>query len=115
MLNPAVQRKVLEVAEIVDDTLASHKAALSDAVEFFMTLEDDDQTCAYYLVDHRLRVEFWLENVDTDDLDLPPSASEEHLRMCLCSSSRRLRMLISLHRSGFGGALLEPRGIFLLS
>lgn len=79
MLDSTIQAEVLEAIEVVDEKVADHKAALSDTVEVYINL-DGDNTCGYYLIDHSLRVQFWLDEVDTDELYLPPSASEEHFR-----------------------------------
>jgi hypothetical protein len=69
----------MEVIDVFETKLTRFKSAMSDSVEIFLELEDKE-TCLYYLVDHALRVQFWLEDVYTGDLGMRPSASDEHAR-----------------------------------
>lgn len=44
---------------------------------------DDDNDCLYYIVDKRNRTLLWLNDFNTDELDLPDVVSPSHLRMAL--------------------------------
>lgn len=61
----------------VEGQLGETKLTISDQVELFLKLEDED--CAYYFVDHANRAQFWMESLDSDSLDLPPIVSQTHL------------------------------------
>jgi hypothetical protein len=65
----------------IEELVARKNIELSDSVELFLQIDDDD--CAYYFVDHVARTEFWLDALNTDDLNLPPVASPSHLRLAL--------------------------------
>ncbi|KAI0703717.1 hypothetical protein BC835DRAFT_1410454 [Cytidiella melzeri] len=77
-----ILQQILQVVDVVEEKLAAFKSTNSETTEIFLELEDDE-TCSYYLIDHTLRVQFWLEEVSTDDLGMRASASAEHLRLDL--------------------------------
>ncbi|THU95142.1 hypothetical protein K435DRAFT_859854 [Dendrothele bispora CBS 962.96] len=52
-------------------------------------LQDDD--CLYYFVNHTVRTQFWLEEVQTDELGIPDYDSPSHLR------SNAISLLLSVH------------------
>lgn len=47
--------------------------------ELFLELDEETQSCKYYFVDHAMRGLFWLDGGRTDELDLPPVSSDDHL------------------------------------
>ncbi|KAJ7211366.1 hypothetical protein GGX14DRAFT_624528, partial [Mycena pura] len=73
--------KVLHWVKKIEDIAAERNFPLSGQVELFIKLEDED--CAYYIVDHATRAQSWMEDVDTDDLGLPPVVSVSQLNI-LC-------------------------------
>ncbi|KAF7355801.1 hypothetical protein MVEN_00908200 [Mycena venus] len=73
--------KVTRWIERIDDLIASKNFPVSDQLELFIKMEDED--CAYYFVDHATQAEAWLEDIDTDDLGLPPVVSLSQLNI-LC-------------------------------
>lgn len=52
---------------------------LPSRCELFLELGDDPASCNYYLVNHAEKVLFWIDDVCTDLLDIPPAASPLHL------------------------------------
>jgi hypothetical protein len=62
----------------IEELVAQRNIVLSDNVELFLQIDDDD--CAYYFIDHVTRTEFWLDALNTDDLNIPPVVSPSHLR-----------------------------------
>lgn len=70
--------KVSGWSRIIENLVVQKHIVLSDNVELFLQIEDDD--CAYYFVDHATRTEFWLEELNTDDLNIPAVVSPSHLR-----------------------------------
>ncbi|KAI0090341.1 hypothetical protein BDY19DRAFT_992544, partial [Irpex rosettiformis] len=75
-----VLQQIVEVLEIVETKLSEFESAVSETTELFLEL-DDEYECSYYLVDHNLQVQFWLEEVQTDELGARNCASDDHLRL----------------------------------
>lgn len=69
--------KVNYWSQSIGDILAQKSAMVSDDLELFIQIEEDD--CAYYFVDHSTRTEFWLEAFSTEDLNMFPVVSPSHL------------------------------------
>ncbi|KAF7325836.1 hypothetical protein MKEN_00434300 [Mycena kentingensis (nom. inval.)] len=63
----------------IEDRASAADFALSDSLELFVKLEEDD--CAYYFVDHATRAQFWMDDVDTEELGLPDVVSISHLNL----------------------------------
>ena len=76
--HPDIMAKVGDWSRVIEDLIAQKHIVLSDNVELFLQIEDND--CAYYFVDHATRIEFWLEELNTDDLNIPAVVSPSHLR-----------------------------------
>ena len=64
---------------MIEDLLFERNIVISDDVELFLQLSDDIDSCAYYLIDHSARTEFWIETLPTDVLGLSPVVSNSHL------------------------------------
>ncbi|KAJ4490175.1 hypothetical protein J3R30DRAFT_3360969 [Lentinula aciculospora] len=73
--------KVLLWVKIIEDLLEEKNIPLSDSVELYILLEDAG--CAYYLVDHASRSQFWLEAIPSEDLGIPNVDSPSHLSLYL--------------------------------
>lgn len=91
MTDAEVQAKMAQYIHTVVLALAANHTLLSDHIEAFFqfSLNHDfaDDDLRYYFVDHRFRVVFWIDSVDTRALGLPPESSELHLRwsrQCVC-------------------------------
>ncbi|KAF8143682.1 hypothetical protein K438DRAFT_1783529 [Mycena galopus ATCC 62051] len=65
----------------IEGLLSAAEIKVSGDIELFLELEGQD--CAYYLVDHANCTQFWLENSDTEKLDLPTVTSTSQLRIVL--------------------------------
>ncbi|KAJ7266920.1 hypothetical protein B0H12DRAFT_1098818 [Mycena haematopus] len=70
-----------ETLNKIEKLIADQNFPVSVELELFLKIEDEN--CAYYLVDHSTHAESWLENIDTDDLGLPPAVSVSQLNI-LC-------------------------------
>jgi len=70
-------------SKMIEDLLFQMNLVISDEVELFIQLDDDVESCAYYLIDHSSRTEFWIDALPTDVLNLPPVVSNSHLRHAL--------------------------------
>jgi hypothetical protein len=68
-------------AKRVEDSLLEKDIPLSENVELF--LEPRGSDCAYYLVDHVTRTEFWMDPLDTEHLNLLPVMSTSHLKLAM--------------------------------
>ncbi|KAF9031141.1 hypothetical protein BDP27DRAFT_1409897 [Rhodocollybia butyracea] len=54
---------------------------ISNALELYLMIEDTG--CAYYFVDHASQSQFWLEQVQSDELGIPDVDSPSHLNIYL--------------------------------
>ena len=69
--------KINRASRIIEELLVQKQIVLSDEVELFLQINDHD--CTYYFVDHATRIEFWLDEFDTEDLNISPVVSPSHL------------------------------------
>ncbi|KAF9467791.1 hypothetical protein BDZ94DRAFT_1247739 [Collybia nuda] len=76
-----IMAKVNYWSKSIEDILSQQDATVSDDLELFLQIEGDD--CAYYFVDHSTRTEFWLETLNTEDLNMFPVVSPSHLKLAL--------------------------------
>jgi len=71
----------------LEDLVQSRGIELLVSVEVFLHVEANadefDGDCWYYLVDHASRSVFWLEELSTEDLGIPETASSSQLRWAL--------------------------------
>ncbi|KAJ7240437.1 hypothetical protein C8J57DRAFT_1370797 [Mycena rebaudengoi] len=77
LYRPDILDKAVRWIQKIEDRIADKSIAISDQTELFIKIEDED--CAYYLVDHTTNSQFWLEDIETDDLGLPPVVSTSQL------------------------------------
>ncbi|KAG6888385.1 hypothetical protein C0992_008640 [Termitomyces sp. T32_za158] len=73
----SIMEKVEHWIQVVENLVQQKQTVLPDDVELFIQIEDND--CFYYFIDHRSRTEFWLDNLDTNEIGLEPVASPTHL------------------------------------
>jgi hypothetical protein len=76
---------VLEAVNNASDHILSKLAArikggMKD-MELYLHLDQNDNTCRYYFVDHIARTLFWLEEVVSSDLGLSTAASPRNMGM----------------------------------
>ncbi|THH32081.1 hypothetical protein EUX98_g2117 [Antrodiella citrinella] len=83
MYAEVVQEKVAQWIDEIENFAASRAICLSETVELTVDPSDDLEYCKYYLVDHSSRVEFWLDEVTTEELGIRTAVSEAHLRQAL--------------------------------
>ncbi|KAJ7078323.1 hypothetical protein B0H15DRAFT_1001402, partial [Mycena belliarum] len=81
LYHPKTLENVCIWIDHIQDLLSGAKTAISGDIELFIKLEGED--CAYYFVDHSTRTQFWLENSNTEELDLLPVISMSQLRILL--------------------------------
>jgi hypothetical protein len=79
--NPDIMAKVNSWSRMIEELAAEKNIVLSDDVELFLQIDDDD--CTYYFVDHATRMEFWLDEVNTNDLNISGVVSASHLRQIM--------------------------------
>ncbi|EMD35463.1 hypothetical protein CERSUDRAFT_116212 [Gelatoporia subvermispora B] len=83
LTRPSVQKELEYWIQVVNTRLLENKISLPEGCELFLDLDEDSDSCFYYLANHVTRVLFWLEESSTDVLDLMPSVSPSHLRLAL--------------------------------
>ncbi|KAF5337493.1 hypothetical protein D9758_013591 [Tetrapyrgos nigripes] len=81
MYNQDLMNKVLSWVSRIEALLEEKKFPLSEGIELFVMLEEDD--CLYYFVNHTTREQFWLEEVQSEDIGIPDSYSPSHLKLYL--------------------------------
>jgi hypothetical protein len=77
LYRPETLDQVTRWIKKIEDLMADKNFPVSGQLELFIKIEDED--CAYYFVDHATRKESWLNDIDTDDLGLPPVVSLSQL------------------------------------
>lgn len=65
------------LAQRMEELCRSQDYPVLTDIELFIEVNGND--CNYYLVNHTERTLFWLDNVDTEELGLPPTTSIAHL------------------------------------
>ncbi|KAI9569947.1 hypothetical protein HD554DRAFT_2313291 [Boletus coccyginus] len=73
------QRRILECIEAANGGLSSHDIKPPPRCELFLELTADHAVCNYYFADHIGKVLFWLDDLCTELLDIPATASDSHL------------------------------------
>jgi len=81
LYTPAVGEQICAWAREVEKQAADKGFVLTDCVELFLQLEDED--CNYYFVDRATQTLFWLEKYETSELGLHPVVSSSHLKSVL--------------------------------
>ncbi|KAF6764333.1 hypothetical protein DFP72DRAFT_420556 [Ephemerocybe angulata] len=76
-----VSDKIVSWVQIIEKEAASKGFSLTETVELYVQLEDED--CNYYFADHAARTLFWLDDYDTSELGLLPVVSPSHLKLQL--------------------------------
>ncbi|KAE9407931.1 hypothetical protein BT96DRAFT_954259 [Gymnopus androsaceus JB14] len=81
LYSPEILDKVLYWAKTIEALLEEKNIPLSNTIELFILIEDDD--CAYYFIDHASRSQFWLEPLRSDEMGIPDVDSHSHLNIYL--------------------------------
>lgn len=79
MYSQEVQEKVASWLAEIEQFVEGQALYLPDTVELNLDPSDDLEWCQYYFVDHAARVEFWMDEVNSETLRLRTSASEDHM------------------------------------
>jgi hypothetical protein len=74
-----IQGRILDCMKVVNKELDCHDIKLPPRCELFLELQADNVSCNYYFVDHIGKGLFWLEDVCTELLNIPPAASASHI------------------------------------
>ena len=83
MANQPVRSRIIRFTAAVCKELQARNIAFPESSELFLSPSDDDENaCKYYFVDHADRVEFWVDEVNSETLRLRTSASEDHMSTC---------------------------------
>ncbi|KAF9078746.1 hypothetical protein BDP27DRAFT_1441137 [Rhodocollybia butyracea] len=81
LYSPEILVKVLYWAKTIEAMLEEKNIPISNALELYLMIEDTG--CAYYFVDHASQSQFWLEQVQSDELGIPDVDSPSHLNIYL--------------------------------
>ncbi|KAG6889130.1 hypothetical protein C0995_003490 [Termitomyces sp. Mi166 len=79
--DPNVMEKIEHWIKVVEDSLPQKQIVLSDDVELFLEIEEND--CLYYFIDHHSHTQFWLDTLETNEMGIEPVTSLTHLRVAL--------------------------------
>ena len=111
MHNPLAQSKMAKVVDCFQEILQKIPVALPSDYEVYLLPEGQDR-CGYYFIDHVNQVQFWIENVESSDLGLPPATSLYHLSKSNSNGWNIVnKHLMHMSRMGPSRTLLESHGI----
>lgn len=112
LYEPKIVDKIDFWANGVANALSVKGIPLNEKIELLLEPSADMHTCEYYLVDHATRSTFWVDQVSSDQLELPPVASITHLSALWWSLSFWYAIYPNFFRIGFRISLLDARRIF---
>lgn len=78
-----VYEKVLASTEMIQDFAERLDFKWPKNSELYVRPQEGNDGCAYYIVDHDYQTELWLQDMDTQVLDIPDASSMDHLRFAL--------------------------------
>jgi hypothetical protein len=81
LYNSDLQDKVSHWVDLIEQEMTAKQLVFAGRVELYVKIEDDN--CYYYFVDHDSQTLFWMENYDSERLELPPVVSSSHLKTVL--------------------------------
>ncbi|KAG6377423.1 hypothetical protein JVT61DRAFT_15226 [Boletus reticuloceps] len=79
MEDAQTQDRILDGITVANTQLYYHGIKIPPRCELFLELGHDQVTLNYYFVDYIERELFWLEDLCTESLNIPPAASSSHL------------------------------------
>ena len=77
---PGVSDQLNAWLAVIRDVITEEHITLPESSHLFLEIHQDSNTCNYYFAQHGLRTVFWLREIDTISVGLPPSFSNSHLR-----------------------------------
>lgn len=81
MYDSNLRQVVSEFSEkVLTRTISEHWYFHASSTELLVEVDVDGTTCSYYFVDHENTVIFWLDEVSTEELDIPIVSGFDHLR-----------------------------------
>ncbi|KZT06031.1 uncharacterized protein LAESUDRAFT_759574 [Laetiporus sulphureus 93-53] len=78
-----ISAKILASIDDINLLATENGVALPQNCELYIHVDDKDDGCSYYFVDHSCRTGFWLSTVDSESLDMLEVSSKEHLKHVL--------------------------------
>jgi hypothetical protein len=99
--------KIEYAVKWVEDLISLRNVTLSNNVELFLHIDESSDAISYYFIDHLSRTQFWLDQMPTQVLNLPPVVSHSHLSTFIFRPKLWLVADPFLFRASFGGTLLE--------
>jgi hypothetical protein len=81
LYSPEILNKVLLWAKEIEAIFEEKSIPFSDSIELYILIEEAG--CAYYLIDHASKSQFWLESLQNDQLGIPDVDSPSHLNLYL--------------------------------
>ncbi|EED82765.1 predicted protein [Postia placenta Mad-698-R] len=82
-----VYEKVLASTEMIQDFAERLDFKWPKNSELYVRPQEGNDGCAYYIVDHDYQTELWLQDMDTQVLDIPDASSMDHLNHLTSESS----------------------------
>lgn len=80
MLNLVTRRLAESYADEFETSLAQSETSLPEGSEIYLEIDTEEDTCRYYVANHRHCSIGWLSSVQThEELGLPEVHSETHL------------------------------------
>ncbi|KAF9010170.1 hypothetical protein BDQ17DRAFT_1347680 [Cyathus striatus] len=73
--------KVSLWVDLIEQEMIAKQLVFSGRVELFLKIENDN--CYYYFADHDSQTLFWMEDYDSERLELPQVVSSSHLKTAL--------------------------------
>jgi hypothetical protein len=80
MPSESTSNRVQDFVEMIEGMFLGSKVPLTESYELYLEFDEDELRCGYYIVDHSAQCIFWLEDVSTEDVQINPAFSLEHLR-----------------------------------
>jgi hypothetical protein len=83
LYNNETMEKIEYAVKWMEDLISQRNVTLSDNVELFLHIDESSDAISYYFIDHLSRTQFWLDQMPTQVLNLPPVVSNSHLKLVL--------------------------------
>ncbi|KAG5726407.1 hypothetical protein E4T56_gene9944 [Termitomyces sp. T112] len=79
--DPNLMEKVERCIKAIEYFVLQKQIVLPDNVELFIQIEGND--CSYYLIDHHSHMQFWLDDLETNEMGIDMVTSPSHLGLAL--------------------------------
>jgi hypothetical protein len=90
--DPEILARLVPYIDEIERLLVETATQMSESskVELYVRLQDPDEGCGYYLIEHTARTIFWVHEVGTEEMGLAPAISPTHLRESIHSHPWKL-------------------------